>query len=156
MGWDPSDPDVLVVACSDGRFQVELDAFLQLHLHITRYDRLYVPGGVGALASSGVEFGRAAALEKECRFLITAHGIKRAILLFHGPAPDGPEEAACGDYRRVFPEHSVGQIRKRQDADLAEILRMPLWRGLALDVLRAEVTRARTVEFVRLHEVGTA
>jgi hypothetical protein len=155
VGWDSADPDVLVVACSDGRFQVELDVFLQSHLRITRYDRLYVPGGAGALASSGIEFSRAAAMEKECRFLITAHAINRVVLLFHGPAPDGPQDAACGDYRRVFPEHSTRQIRQQQDTDLAAILRMELWRGVTLDVFRAEVTQQRTVEFVRLHEADT-
>jgi len=149
--WDASDPDVLVVACSDGRFQEELDVFLQEHLHITHYDRLYLPGGAGALAPSGIEFTRAAALQKECRFLIEAHGIKRVILFFHGPRTDGPYEAACGDYRREFPGSSVTEIRKQQDLDLVELLRASIWHGVSLEVLRAEVTRDRRVEFVRLH-----
>jgi hypothetical protein len=149
--WDATDPDVLVVACSDGRFQEELDVFLQEHLRITHYDRLYLPGGAGALAPSGIEFTRAAALQKECRFLIEAHGIKRVILIFHGPSPDGPDEAACGDYRREFPEYSATKIRKQQDLDVVELLRANVWQGVKLEILRAEVTRERTVEFVRLH-----
>ena len=150
--WDSTDPDVLVVACSDGRFQEELDVLLREDLRVTHYDRLYLPGGAGALAPSGIEFTRAAALQKECRFLIEAHGIKRVILLFHGPAIDGPDDAACGDYRREFPGHSVHQIRKQQDNDLAELLRASIWRGVTLEVLRMEVTRERTVELTALHD----
>jgi hypothetical protein len=149
--WDATDPDILVVACSDGRFQEELDIFLREQRHITQYDRLFLPGGAGALAPSGVEFTRAAAIQKECRFLIEAHGIRHVILLFHGPATDGPDEAACGDYRREFPGYSVNQIRKQQDSDLGDLLRASIWSGVKLEVLRVEVTRERTVEFVRLH-----
>ena len=149
--WDSTDPDVLVVACSDGRFQEELDHFLREALHVTHYDRLYVPGGAGALAPSGVEFTRAAAIQRECRFLIEAHGIKRVILLFHGPTSDGPDEAACGDYRREFPNYSVNQIRNQQETDLVELLRAGIWSGVELEVLRIEVTREHAVDFVRLH-----
>ncbi len=150
--WDATDPDVLVVACSDGRSQTELDEYLRAERHISHYDRLYVPGGAGALVPSGIEFTRAAALQKECRFLIEAHGIRRVLLLFHGAAADGPEEAACGDYRREFPGYSAGQIRRQQDSDIGELLRLPIWRGVSLEVLRMEVTRNRTVEFATLYE----
>jgi hypothetical protein len=149
--WDATDPTVLVVACSDGRFQEELDVLLREDLQVTHYDRLYLPGGAGALAPSGIEFTRAAALQRECRFLIEAHSIKRVILLFHGPATDGPDDAVCGDYRREFPGYSVHQIRKQQDGDLVDLLRAGIWRGMTLEVLRMEVTRERTVKFVRLH-----
>jgi hypothetical protein len=150
--WDATSPEVLVVACSDGRFQKELDLFLQQHFQISQYDRLYIPGGAGALVPSGIEFARAAAMQKECRFLIEAHGIKHVILLFHGPAADGPEEAACGDYRRGFPGYSIDQIRSQQDTDLDELVRIEIWRRVDLDVLRAEVTRGGNVEFVTLYE----
>lgn len=150
--WDATDPDVLVVACSDGRFQGELDLYLRSERQIEHYDRLYLPGGAGALVPSGIEFTRAAALQKECRFLIEAHGITHVLLLFHGPAADGPDEAACGDYRREFPGYSASQIRKQQDEDLAELLRFPIWRGVKLEALRIEVTRSCTVEFVKLYE----
>jgi len=47
--WDAANPNALVVACSDGRFQEELDAFLRAELALRQYDRLYVPGGAGGL-----------------------------------------------------------------------------------------------------------
>jgi hypothetical protein len=57
--WTPARPNALVVACSDGRLQEATDAFLEREFKITRYDRFYVPGGGGALASSGADPVRA-------------------------------------------------------------------------------------------------
>jgi len=148
--WDAANPNALVVACSDGRFQEELDAFLRAELALRQYDRLYVPGGAGGLASSGIEFTRAHQIQKECKFLIEAHGIERVILVFHGPAPDGPEAATCGDYRRKFPGVSAHEIRKRQDDDALEILRQTAFRTTPVEIYRCEVTGRGTVRFVRV------
>ena len=60
----------LVVACSDGRLQGATDAFLADELGLTDYDRLYIPGGGGALAASGLDFIRAQQLRGECRYLV--------------------------------------------------------------------------------------
>jgi len=103
MPWDPERPRVLVAACSDGRLQEATDKFLDRALGVRQYDRLYVPGGGGGLASSGAHFLRARELRRECQFLVEAHGVEHLILLFHGPAPGGPAEAVCADYRRKHP-----------------------------------------------------
>src|SRR5437763_4216859 len=122
--WDNARPRVLVVACSDGRMQEAVDEFLQHHFGLRRYDRLYVAGGAGALAPSGVDFLRASRFRRECAFLLTAHAIEDLILLFHGPSPTGPEEATCADYRRKLPELSAAQILAQQERDAEEILRV--------------------------------
>src|SRR6185295_19840569 len=84
--WSVERPNVLVIACSDGRLQEMTDDFLGDDLGIKRYDRFYAPGGAGALASTGRDFSRARVMRQECRYLIDLHHVGRAILLFHGPA----------------------------------------------------------------------
>ncbi|UCG85188.1 MAG: hypothetical protein JSW71_14765 [Gemmatimonadota bacterium] len=146
--WESTAPTTLVIACSDGRFQEEVDAFLHSELGIRRYDRFYVPGGAGALASSGFDFTRAHDFRSECRFLINAHRIDQAILLFHGPAEDGPESAACADYKRKSPGKSATELRKQQDEDAAEIIRDGLGSSVTLRVFHTEVTAEGFVRFV--------
>lgn len=146
--WDGRLPETLVIACSDGRFQEEVDEFLRRHLAIGHYDRLYVPGGAGALASGGVEYVRADRFRSESRFLITAHEIERVVLMFHGPAEDGPIEAVCGDYRRRLPTSSPEAIRRQQERDAEQIIREGLFDGLRLEVYRSEVTKDGHVRFV--------
>lgn len=148
--WKAGFPETLVVACSDGRFQEEVDEFLRSHLGIGHHDRLYVPGGGGALVTSGVEYVRADRFRSECRFLITAHGIGRVILMFHGPAEDGPAEALCGDYRRRLPTSSPAAIRRQQERDAEQIRRDGLYDGLRLEIYRCEVTKAGLVRFVEM------
>lgn len=57
--WARVRSGTLVVACSDGRLQEATDAFLADEIGLTEYDRLYLPGGGGALAASGRDFIRA-------------------------------------------------------------------------------------------------
>jgi len=145
--WEERRSDTLVVACSDGQFQENLDAFVCDHLGITQYDRLYVPGGAGALCSSGIEFTRAHQVRKECTFLISAHAITRAVLMFHGPLPGGPDTAVCGDYRRKLPGRSAADIRRQQEHDAREILRAGLGPGVRVELLRYEVGADGVVRF---------
>jgi len=77
MQWEPERPHILVVACSDGRLQEATDAFLARALGVRQYDRLYVPGGGGALSASGREFIRAGQLRAECRFLVDARSFTK-------------------------------------------------------------------------------
>jgi hypothetical protein len=146
--WDGKLPRTLVVCCSDGRFQQEVDEFLSGHLGIARYDRLYVPGGAGALSASGIEFTRAHSFRKECEFLLTAHGIEQIIMLFHGPSTDGPDEAICGDYRRILPTSSAKEIRRRQEQDALEILQQRNWKNVAIRIYRCEVSSDGVVQFL--------
>ena len=149
--WNAQRPTTIVIACSDGRFQQEVDEFLESHLDIHRFDRLYVPGGAGALAKSGTEFIRADRLRNECRFLVAAHGVERVILMFHGPAEDGPDEAVCGDYMRRLPTSSQADIRRQQRRDAALILSEGLGEGVGLEIYSCEVTRGGFVRFVQMH-----
>ena len=146
--WRPERADTLVVGCSDGQLQEETDLFVRDHLGVTRYDRLYIPGGAGALCPSGAEFTRAHQVRRECTFLISAHEIKRVVLLFHGPAADGPDAAICGDYQRKLPALSSADIRRQQEQDAKELLRSGFGRGIRIDLLRCEVGADGSVSFV--------
>lgn len=147
--WTPDRPHTLVVACSDGRLQEATDAFLGRELGLTQFDRFYVPGGGGALASSGRDFIRAQQLRRECAYLIELHSVERVILLFHGPARDGPSEATCADYRRKMAWASPEILRIRQQQDGAELIeRRGEWAGQAsVSAYRCEVRRAGEIVF---------
>jgi len=152
--WNRERPHTLVVACSDGRLQTGVDDFLQRRFDLVDYDRFYIPGGAGALAASGLEFLRATRLRRECEFLLVAHSVEHLILLFHGPAADGPGEAVCADYSRKMPAASPAEIRAQQDCDAEEVLRRF---GRALEqvvthVFRCEVAGDRSLHFQLLHE----
>lgn len=151
--WDDARPRILVVACSDGRLQENLDEFLNSR-GISHYDRLFVPGGPGALASSGYELMRHDQLLRETQFLISAHGVEELFLIFHGAAPDGPEVAACADYKRKLPGLSAAQINAAQETDVNELLRVFAWPvHLKVRVFRAEVGGDGLIRFVALNDV---
>ncbi len=152
LRWTPGRPSALVVACSDGRLQEATDAFLARELEITRYDRCYVPGGGGALASSGTDEARAAQMCAECRYLVELHAVRHVILLFHGPSASGRIEAACADYRRKLPWATLTELRTRQELDAADLLdRRQQWAGGAGVLLyRCEVDSAGDLAFVNL------
>jgi hypothetical protein len=149
--WNADRPETLVIACSDGRLQVEIDEFLSAYLGIAHYDRFYVPGGAGALASSGLDFIRAYELRTQCRTLAAAHGTRHAILLFHGPSPGGPEDAVCLDYRRKLPGRPADVIRAEQERDARELLEYGMGPGVELSVYRCEVRPDGGVQVVSLH-----
>lgn len=122
MIWTADRPHTLVVACSDGRLQEQTDGFLHGDLGLAGFDRFYVPGGGGALASSGRDFLRAQQLRKECSYLIELHEISRVILLFHGPGESGPPDAVCADYRRKLQWATPVLIHERQKMDGIELI----------------------------------
>ena len=150
--WSPDRPDTLVIACSDGRLQQATDAFLAHQLQVTRYDRFYVPGGAGALATSGRDFLRAQQVRRECRYLVELHGVRRIVMLFHAPTWDGPLGAACADYRRKLPWASVTELRHRQEQDAEELVRSCAdWAGAAAVVMyRCEVDASGVIRFAGL------
>ena len=154
MAWTPARPRVLVVACSDGRLQEATDAFLADALDIRRYDRLYVPGGGGALSAARGEFVRSHEFRRECRFLVDAHLVEHLVLLFHGPSVDGPSEAVCADYRRLQLSAPPSQVHAQQTADVRDLLgrREEFARAARLSMYRFEVTAGRTLAVVTLHE----
>jgi hypothetical protein len=150
--WTPARPNALVVACSDGRLQEATDTFLGREFKITRYDRFYVPGGGGALASSGTDPVRAEKMCAECKYLVDLHAVRRVIVLFHGPSAEGRIEAACADYRRKLPWANIPQLRAQQDADAVDLLnRRREWASDAGVLLfRCEVDAAGSISFVNL------
>jgi hypothetical protein len=157
--WTIERPHVLVVACSDGRYQKALDEFLRAHLGITDYDRMYVPGGPGALASSMLSYFRGDQYRQDTAFLIDRHGVERLVLIFHGPLlPDGPREATCADYDRRMPSAMSGEIHAQHENDLPEVLRGMRRAAphLTIDIFRAEVRPDRRVQFTRLAEPADA
>jgi hypothetical protein len=153
MQWEPERPRILVVACSDGRLQEATDVFLARALGVRQYDRLYVPGGGGALSASGREFIRAGQLRAECRFLVEAHSVDHLVLLFHGPAADGPSESTCADYRRKQSWANPDHIRAQQEADVRDLLgrRIEFAGDAELSVFRFEVARDTTLSVRTMH-----
>ena len=149
--WNRQRPESLVVACSDGRLQENLDDFLHLGLGITHYDRLYAPGGAGALASrSGSELLRPGQFQRDCQFLLRSHGIGDLFLIFHGPEEGGPEEAICGDYRRKLPYATLAEVRRRQEEDAAELKRFDWGTAVRVHSYRCEVRTDNRIQFVKL------
>jgi hypothetical protein len=150
--WAPVRPRVLVVACSDGRLQQATDAFLQTELGLAEFDRLYVPGGGGALSASDRDVFRAQQLRGECKYLVELHQVRQIILLFHGPAADGPEEAVCADYRRKLPWATPDVLRQRQARDAVELMQLRAeWAGDAsVSLYRCDVGSARAISFQQL------
>lgn len=118
--WRVERPSTLVVACSDGRLQNSLDSFLRKDLLIHDYDRLFIPGGSGALVPGGYEYIRADRCRRDLFFLLNAHGTDDLILIAHGARADGPPEATCAHYRRVMQYAPLSDIEKQQTADIQE------------------------------------
>jgi hypothetical protein len=149
-GWNQERPRALVVACSDGRLQENLDDFLHTSLGIHHYDRLYAPGGGGALVSSGVELIRPNQFRRECQFLLAAHGVQNLYLIFHGPSENGPDEAACGDYRRKLPRANMAELRRRQEEDARELKQVSWGAGVQVFAYRCEVRNDDRIQFVEI------
>jgi hypothetical protein len=147
----------MVVACSDGRLQEATDAFLAREFKITRYDRFYVPGGGGALASSGIDPVRAQQMCAECKYLVELHAVRRVILLFHGPSVAGRIEAACADYRRKLPWATIAELRTRQQLDAVDLLarRREFASEAGVLVYRCEVDAAGSLTFANLDPDST-
>jgi hypothetical protein len=71
------------VYCSDGRFGLQFDEFLQTHLGLPRYDRLALPGGPACLAAHFSTFREEEAAVEELRFLVKVHQLKTVVLIAH-------------------------------------------------------------------------
>ena len=147
--WTPQRPRTLVIACSDGRLQQATDLFLQTELGLAEFDRLYVPGGGGALSASDRDVFRAQQLRGECKYLVQLHQVRRIIVLFHGPAVDGPAEAVCADYRRKLPWATPDVLRQRQARDAVELTHLHHeWAADAtVTAYRCEVGASHAVTF---------
>jgi hypothetical protein len=137
--------------------QQQTDAFLTYQLGLTGFDRFYVPGGGGALASSGRDFIRAEQLRRECQYLIRLHEVSRVILLFHGPAISGPPESICADYHRKFPWGTPEMVREQQARDAIDLIeRSTEWAlDAAVSAYRCEIDADHRLAFVQLDHQKT-
>ena len=147
--WSAARPKTMVIACSDGRLQACTDEFLEKVLDVRDYDRLYIPGGAGAMAFGGSEFIRADTHRRAFSFLLQAHKPEQVILLTHSAADDGPPESVCAHYRRVLSRASVAEIREQQCRDVADVARALAQdlRGIRVRAFRADVTASLHVSF---------
>jgi hypothetical protein len=106
-----ADAEVLVVHCSDHRFQAGIREFLNRGLNLgENYDLLIIPGGPQCLTLVEYLPKFAWAGSKWFRFLIENHELKRLILIAHQD---------CGWYENLPVHlHSSAKPRERQEEDL--------------------------------------
>ncbi len=106
-----ADTEVLVVHCSDHRFQAGMYEFLNLGLDLDEnYDLLAIPGGPQCLTLVEYLPKFSWASRKWFRFLLEAHAPRRIILIAHQD---------CGWYKSLpFFLHSSSHPRHRQEEDL--------------------------------------
>ena len=100
------------VYCSDGRYGEQMDEFLHAALGLPCYDRLAVPGGAACLASHIVAMREEGALDRQLRFLIEGHALRRVVLIAHQD---------CGFYKRI--RLRAASLEAQQAEDLAKSAR---------------------------------
>ena len=111
--WRDERPRVLVLACSDGRYEEALDEFCRESLRIEGYDRLLIPGGIQILRHALLpKFAWAG--RRLLRFLLDKHGIRRLVLVAH---------EGCGWYRHMNwgPDAQIDPA-ERQRRDLLGVM----------------------------------
>jgi hypothetical protein len=105
------EPEVLVIRCSDHRFQAGLEDFLNEHLKLDfNYDLLSIPGGPQCLVLDSYLPKLGWAGWRWSRFLLEKHAPKRMVLIAHQD---------CGWYKHL-PEFisRTADMPKRQEEDL--------------------------------------
>ena len=112
------------VYCADGRYNDQTDDFLHQHLGLPRYDRVVIPGGAGCLAGHTHAMRERGAFEKQLRFLVESHQIKRIVLIAHED---------CGFYRHLLRLRTPIEAQQCQDL-LAVAAMIRTWTdGLQVD-----------------------
>ena len=131
-GLERAKTDVLVLHCSDHRFQAGMREFLDEGLGLqANYDSLVVPGGPQCLVEMPALPKFAWASRKWSRALIQLHDLKRLVLIAHQD---------CGWYKWLAQgEAAQGEVRKKQEEDLRAAKRAAceLEPGLSIDLLYA-------------------
>jgi hypothetical protein len=103
------------VYCSDGRYGDQMDEFLHRALGLPRYDRVAAPGGPACAAGHSVAIRDQGAIEKQLRFLITAHELDRVVLIAHQD---------CGFYQHLKLWGTTVEQQQRIDmAKAAQVIR---------------------------------
>ena len=112
------------VYCSDGRYGDQMDEFLHHALGLPRYDRVAAPGGPACIAGHAVAIRDQGAMEKQLRFLITAHDLHRVVFIAHQD---------CGFYKHLKLWGKTVEEQQRADmAKSAELVRA-YGEGLAVE-----------------------
>ena len=97
------------VYCSDGRYGDQMDEFLHRALGLPRYDRVAAPGGPACIAGHAQAIRDQGAMEKQLRFLITAHELTRVVFIAHQD---------CGFYKQLKLWGKT--VEEQQRADMAK------------------------------------
>ena len=74
------------------------------------------------------------------------------ILLFHGPALNGPPHAVCADYKRKLPWSTPAMLREQQERDAIDLMqRADQWAGNAkVGAYLCEIDASHHIAFVPL------
>ena len=140
--FDPEHVRALVLCCSDGRFREALDEFLHEHLGLSRYDRLVIPGGPGAMAGGAGTWRQEESVLEDLRFAIQAHHTDTVVLISHED---------CGFYSvRVGVRGPEQCHRVREDLKKALSRFGVLGSGLKVEAYHASVAAGK----VRFEAVG--
>jgi hypothetical protein len=143
LPWANQFSATLLIACSDGRFEAQLDSFCKESLGLRSCDRFLVPGGIAGLQILSECFY---ADRERITLLVTHHAIRDIICVAHED---------CGYYRERYP--GVDDLLPRQLEDLraaGEGLRY-WFDGVSVELVYAKVTEDRHVQFVRVAPAGT-
>ena len=141
LPWFHERVGAAAVYCADGRYNDQTDDFLHNHLGLPRYDRVVIPGGPACLAGHTLAVRERGAFEKQLRFLVESHQLKRIVLIAHED---------CGFYRHLLRLRTP--IEATQTKDLVTIAGMI--RGWAQD-LAVDAYFARKVDgLVHFEAVG--
>jgi hypothetical protein len=108
--YDPERVGGAAVYCSDGRYGDQMDEFLHVGLGLPGYDRVAVPGGGACLAGHLRAMRERGAMERQLRFLIESHQLRRVVLIAHED---------CGFYKHLG-RVTKGSLEAQQRHDLAE------------------------------------
>lgn len=108
--WFQERVGAAAIYCADGRYNDQTDDFLHNHLGLPRYDRVVIPGGAGCLAGHALAMRERGALEKQLRFLVESHALRRIVLIAHDD---------CGFYRHLL--RVRGPLEQSQAKDLLTV-----------------------------------
>lgn len=138
--WVEANEHVLVVACTDPRFQRARKEFIEGMFGLGLYDPLIIPGGPAALLpSSPVRFF----VSSWVKMLHGAHGFKRAIAFAHHD---------CRAYRARYPRLDDVRLREQQLRDLRQFRVEVAWLapGIAVETYYAEPSADGHIQFLKV------
>jgi hypothetical protein len=128
----------LLIACSDGRFSVQLERYCEESRGVEACDRFFVPGGVAGLQILSECFY---ADKERLALLVTRHAIRTIICVAHED---------CGYYREKYA--GIDDLCAQQLADLRTAgASLRYWfAGVRVELVYARVTPDQRVEFVEV------